>query len=187
MGIVLASQSPRRQELLKRIVPSFQIQVADINEEVQEGIHPTEYVHNMAMEKAASVFEQFSEDQVIGCDTIVVYEGEIIGKPTSREHAFQILKKLSGQTHTVYTAVAVMEEGRTVTTVVPAEVEFYELSDDEIEAYLDTDEYKDKAGAYGIQEQGALLVKGIKGDYYSIMGLPIATLARMLKHDYEQL
>ena len=187
MGVVLASQSPRRQELLKRVVPSFKIQVADINEEVRPGITPTEYVHDMAMEKAASIFEQFPEDQVIGCDTIVVYEDEIIGKPTSREHAFQILKKLSGQTHTVYTAIAVMEEGRTVTTVVPAEVEFYRLSEKEIEDYLDTDEYKDKAGAYGIQEQGALLVKEIKGDYYSIMGLPIAALARMLKHDYEQI
>lgn len=187
MSIVLASQSPRRQELLKRIVPDFRIQVADIDETVRPGIVPTEYVHDMAMEKAASIFEQFPKDQVIGCDTIVVYEDEIIGKPVSREHAFQILKKLSGQIHTVYTAVAVMEESRTVTTVVPAEVEFYELTEEEIEAYLDTEEYKDKAGAYGIQEQGALLVKGIKGDYYSIMGLPIAVLSRMLKHDYEQI
>lgn len=187
MGIVLASQSPRRQELLKRVVPTFNIHVADINEEVQPGISPIEYVQSMAAEKAARVFELFPEDQVIGCDTIVVYDDEIIGKPTSREHAFQILQKLSGQTHMVYTAVVVMEEGRTAATVVPAEVAFYELSDDEIETYLNTGEYKDKAGAYGIQEQGALLVKGIKGDYYSIMGLPIAVLSRMLKYDYEQL
>lgn len=187
MGIVLASQSPRRQELLRRIVPSFKVQAADINEDVQPGITPREYVQNMASEKAASIFEQFPEDRVIGCDTIVVYEDEIIGKPTSREHAFQILKKLSGQTHMVYTAVVVMEEGSTSSMIVPAEVEFFTLSDQEINAYLDTDEYKDKAGAYGIQEQGALLVKGITGDYYSIMGLPIAALSRMLNYEYEQL
>ncbi|MGC6770107.1 Maf family protein [Enterococcus sp. LJL128] len=187
MKVILASQSPRRQQLLKRLLPNFEVEAAAINEAVPPNMLPENYVQKMAMDKAQCIFKKHPEAKVIGCDTIVAVENEIIGKPTSREHAFEILKKLSGQTHQVYTAVVVMEEGKTVSMLVPADVTFYQLTDEEINQYLDSGEYMDKAGAYGIQEQGALFVKEIKGDYYTIMGLPIASLSRLLAGDYEQL
>lgn len=184
MEIILASQSPRRQELLKRIVQDFTVKAADINEEVPAGVTPVHYVETMAKEKAQSIAEKNPNDLIIGCDTIVTIDDEIIGKPVSREHGFQILRKLSGRKHLVYTSVFVVTDNHISSLLSSAEVVFYDLSDEEIHRYLDTDEYKDKAGAYGIQEQGALFVKEIKGDYYSIMGLPIAGLARLLETDF---
>lgn len=155
MQIILASQSPRRQELLKRVVPTFTIAPADIDETVGKDGLPAEYVAQMAAQKAAAIAEQSPEALVIGCDTIVALAGEILGKPTSRE------KERSATVHSTVT--------------------FYPLTDTEIHAYLDTAEYADKAGAYGIQGQGALLIEAIAGDYYAIMGLPIAKVARLLK------
>ncbi|MBL1229893.1 septum formation protein Maf [Enterococcus sp. BWB1-3] len=184
MKIILASQSPRRQELLKRIVDEFTVLAADINEEVPKGMTPVQYVETMAEKKARYITQENPETLVIGCDTIVTIDDEIIGKPVSREHGFQVLRKLSGRKHLVYTSVFIMADNHVSSLLVPAEVVFYDLSDEEINRYLDVDEYKDKAGAYGIQEQGALFVKEIKGDYYSIMGLPIAGLARLLETEF---
>ncbi|MGG5342265.1 Maf family protein [Enterococcus sp. AZ192] len=180
MAVILASQSPRRRELLGRIVSDFEIVPADINEEVKSYFTPMDYVLEMAKQKAKHIAKKYPNDLVIGCDTIVTIDNEILGKPTSREDGFRMLKQLSGRTHKVYTSVVLMKDDQESSATVPATVEFYELSDEEINRYLDTDEYKDKAGAYGIQEQGALFIKNIQGDYYSIMGLPIATLYRML-------
>ncbi|MTD41903.1 septum formation protein Maf [Erwinia sp. CPCC 100877] len=180
MAVILASQSPRRQELLGRIISNFEIVPADIDEQVKEKIAPEAYVQAMALEKATYVAEQYPEDLVIGCDTIVTIDEEILGKPASREAAFRMLRQLSGRTHKVYTSVVMKKGTQQSSVTVPAEVVFYELSDEEIERYLDTSEFKDKAGAYGIQGQGALLIKEIQGDYYAIMGLPVATVYRML-------
>ncbi|MBO0471561.1 septum formation protein Maf [Enterococcus sp. DIV0242_7C1] len=180
MAVILASQSPRRRELLGRIVSDFEIVPADINEEVKSYFTPMDYVLEMATQKAKHIAKKYPNDLVIGCDTIVTIDNEILGKPTSREDGFRMLKQLSGRTHKVYTSVVLMKDDQESSATVPATVEFYELSDEEINRYLDTDEYKDKAGAYGIQEQGALFIKNIQGDYYSIMGLPISTLYRML-------
>lgn len=180
MAIILASESPRRKELLYRVVSEFEVVPASINEETKGFLTPIDYVLTMATKKASHVARQYPNDLVIGCDTIVAIDNEILGKPTSREEGFQMIKKLSGKKHRVYTSVVLMKEDQESSATVPAIVEFYDLSDEEINAYLDTEEYVDKAGAYGIQGQGALLVKGIQGDYYSIMGLPIATLNRML-------
>jgi septum formation protein len=182
MAIILASQSPRRQELLGRIVSDFDIVPADIDEQIKGKITPEAYVQAMAQEKAAYVAEQYPADLVIGCDTIVTIDGEILGKPVSRADAFRMLKKLSGRTHKVYTSVVMKKGAQQNAVTVPAKVVFYELSDEEIEHYLDTLEYQDKAGAYGIQGQGALLIKEIQGDYYAIMGLPVATVYRMLAY-----
>ena len=184
MTIILASQSPRRRELLKRIVPDFEVQAADIDERVPKGMTPVQYVKTMADQKARLIAEKYPKDLVIGCDTIVSIHDEIIGKPTSREHAYDILRKLSGTSHLVYTAVSVIESKHVSSLLVPAEVTFFDLHDREINRYLDTGEHADKAGAYGIQEQGALLVKEIKGDFYSIIGLPIAPLARLLEQEF---
>lgn len=180
MKVILASQSPRRRELLSRIIADFDVVPADINEEVKNYFTPMDYVLTMAAQKAMHVAKQYPHDLVIGSDTIVTIDNEILGKPTSRDDAFRMLRKLSGRTHKVYTSVVLLKEEQESSATVPATVEFYDLTDEEIHRYLDTKEYQDKAGAYGIQEQGALLVKSIQGDYYSIMGLPIATLYRML-------
>ncbi|MEI5990640.1 Maf family protein [Enterococcus crotali] len=180
MAVILASQSPRRCELLSRIVSDFEVVPADINEEVKDYFTPMDYVLTMAAQKAMHIAKQYPNDLVIGSDTIVTIDNEILGKPTSRDDAFRMLRQLSGRTHKVYTSVVLMKDDQESSATVPATVEFYDLTDDEINRYLDTKEYQDKAGAYGIQEQGALLVKSIQGDYYSIMGLPIATLYRML-------
>lgn len=180
MAVILASQSPRRKELLQRIVSDFEVVPADINEEVRGFITPMDYVLTMATKKAKYIAAKYPNDLVIGCDTIVAIGKEILGKPASRNEAFQMLKKLSGKQHSVYTSVVLIKEDQESSATVPATVTFYELTDQEINEYLDTKEYTDKAGAYGIQGQGALLVKEIHGDYYAIMGLPIATLNRML-------
>lgn len=178
--VILASQSPRRKELLQRIVPKFEIVPALIDERRKKGDTPKSYVQEMAYKKAQHVAKSHVDSLVIGCDTIVALGNQIVGKPSSREEAFQMLKRLSGKEHEVYTSVVLLKREQEVLETVSAKVLFYELSDQEINRYLDTSDYLDKAGAYGIQEQGALFVKEIKGDYYSIMGLPIATLYRML-------
>ena len=181
MQIILASQSPRRQELLKRVVPTFTIAPADIDETVGKDGLPAEYVAQMAAQKAAAIAEQSPEALVIGCDTIVALAGEILGKPTSREDGYRMLRLLSGKTHDVYTSVTLKQGEKERSATVHSTVTFYPLTDTEIHAYLDTAEYADKAGAYGIQGQGAILIEAIAGDYYAIMGLPIAKVARLLK------
>lgn len=186
MELILASQSPRRRELLKRIVnEDFQVSPAEIDESMVGYSDPKQYVLAMAHAKAAKVAEQNPAAIVIGCDTIVTINNEILGKPLDREDASGILHLLSGQTHIVYTAVVIQQGIKLAEAVVPCEVTFWDLTDQEIDNYLLTDEYADKAGAYGIQDQGALLVKSVCGDYYSVVGFPVATVARMLK-DFEQ-
>ena len=120
------------------------------------------------------------EDTVIGSDTVVVLDGEIFGKPKNKEHAHAMLKALSGKKHFVYTGVAVAENDNVRSFVQKTEVEFYELSDEIIDKYIETLEPMDKAGAYGIQGKGSVLVKGIVGDYFNVMGLPVAETARFL-------
>lgn len=181
MTVILASQSPRRQELLKRIIPEFEIVPADIDETIKEFVSPEDYVLSMALQKAEHVAQAYPNDVVIGCDTIVTIDGEILGKPTSYEDAHSMLEQLNGRSHMVYTSIAIIGDDRTATATVPAEVKFFDLSEKEILTYLNTEEYVDKAGAYGIQGHGALLVQSINGDYYSIVGFPIAVVSRMLQ------
>lgn len=140
-----------------------------------------ELTMNLSLAKAREIFEAHAGDVVIGSDTVVAIGGEVLGKPKNREDAKEMLQLLSGKSHTVYTGVAIISPQAEEVFCAAADVEFYPLTDREIEEYLDTDEYKDKAGAYGIQGFGALLIKGIRGDYYTIMGFPIAEVARRLK------
>ena len=185
MAFILASQSPRRKELLQRILPEFKIVPAEIDEKVNKDDTPIEYVQKMARKKAQQIAKDHPDEIIIGCDTIVALDNKILGKPVSREDGFSMLSELSGKTHDVYTSIVLLKKNQELATTVPAKVEFYELSDQEINCYLETDEYVDKAGAYGIQGQGALFVKQIEGDYYAIMGLPIASLYRMLQEFQE--
>lgn len=177
---VLASGSPRRRELMNLITYDFICEVSGCDEFVPEGTPPEKIPALLAEQKAQAVAKSHPDDIVIGSDTIVVLDGKVFGKPKTPEKAFEMLRALSGKTHTVYTGVAAVEHGEVRSFVQGADVEFYELSDELIRKYVATGEPLDKAGAYGIQGAGALLIKGIKGDYYTIMGFPVAAVSRFL-------
>lgn len=179
--IVLASQSPRRKELLSLITEDFTVCPAQGDELVSPGMSPEETVMKLAEGKAAEVQLKYPDDVIIGSDTVVVYNGEILGKPADRDDAYRMLRMLSGRTHSVFTGTSVIRGGERSTFFCETRVTFYELSDGEIERYLDTNEPFDKAGAYGIQGYGALLVKEISGDYYTVMGLSAGELYRTMK------
>ena len=194
MKYILGSGSPRRRELLGMILPEFTVLPSRFDEESiqREGMTPCEIVCTLSREKAREVFERYRAENpqeeicVIGGDTIVISpDGEVMGKPSSRADAARMLKQLSGCTHQVMTAVTVMAQsvGQTLERVFPVQtdVTFYPLSDHEIERYLDTGEPFDKAGSYGIQGYGGLLVERIAGDYNNVVGLPVARLMRELR------
>ena len=182
MSLILASASPRRRELLSLITPDFKVIPANCEEAADTTLSPQLLVQQLADQKAAEVAASHPNDAVIGADTLVFCGSEIMGKPAHRTDAKRMLTLLSGNTHTVITAVAIAQGGK-VTKVFAEEtkVEFFPLTEEEITAYIATGEPMDKAGAYGIQEKGALLVKGIAGDYYNVMGLPVGRLYRELK------
>lgn len=181
MSIILASQSPRRKELLEQMGLEFQIIPAKGEEEADASLPPAEYVQQLALQKAAEVAAQCdAKDIVIGADTIVVLDGEILGKPHNAAHAFKMLSRLSTRRHTVYTGVAIVQGERQMVGVEATTVRFCALTEQEILSYVDTGEPLDKAGAYGIQGRGALFIDSIHGDYYNVVGLPICRLGRML-------
>ena len=179
--LILASGSPRRRELLSLITDEFEVLVSGCDEFVPEGTPAEKVPAILAEQKALAVAKLRPEDTVIGSDTVVVLNNEIFGKPKDKVHAHAMLKALSGKRHFVYTGVAVAEKGSVRSFVQKTEVEFYELSDETIEKYIATGEPMDKAGAYGIQGKGSVLVKGIVGDYFNVMGLPVAETARFLE------
>ncbi|MGK0606073.1 Maf family protein [Enterococcus gilvus] len=181
MTVILASQSPRRKELLGWLLPAFDIQPADIDEDVKDRYTPTDYVMEMARQKAAVVAEKQPEALVIASDTVVVLGEQILGKPKSREEAFGMLRRMSGGSHLVYTSVVIRQKEQTAEKLTSAKVTFYSLTDEEINRYLDSDDYKDKAGAYGIQNGAGVFVEQIEGDYYSIVGFPVGAVNQMLK------
>jgi len=178
--LILASQSPRRKELLKKLQIPFQVVASNIDERLFADLPPTDLVVTLAEQKAKAVSRFYPDSFVIGADTIVTLDNEILGKPSDRQEAKQMLKRLSGRTHTVYTGVAVAHKQIVESFIDKTEVTFWEVSEEEIDSYLDSGEPFDKAGAYGIQGLGALFVQAISGDYYSVVGLPIARLSRLL-------
>ncbi len=181
MSLILASGSPRRRELMGLIAPEFTVCVSGAEETVPAGLTPAETVEALATLKGGSVFAEHPSDTVIAADTVVIVDGGLLGKPASPEDAFAMLRRLSGRTHEVYTGVYVASGSRETVFHECTEVTFYDLTDSEINAYIATGEPFDKAGAYGIQGYGALLVKGIRGDYYNVMGFPVARVARALR------
>lgn len=179
--IILASNSPRRQELLKRVVPEFTVVPADIDERALPVLPPRAYVQRLAAAKCGAVAQQHPGATVIAADTMVAFEGALLGKPQTPEAATAMLTQLSGQTHQVHTGLCVYWPDKTMRqVVVSTAVTFWPLTPAEIADYVATGEPLDKAGGYGIQGQGALLVKMIEGDFYNVVGLPISTLARVL-------
>lgn len=175
MKLVLASKSPRRSEILKNAGFDFTVRVADADETVPDGTNPEDAVTIIATRKAMAV-ERAENETVIGADTVVVLDGKILGKPKDREDAFNMIKSLSGRVHSVFTGVCIITDGKSLTFAEKTSVEFLHLSDEEINAYINTDEPYDKAGAYGIQGLASKFVKGINGDYFNVVGLPISAI-----------
>ncbi|MER1985996.1 MAG: Maf family protein [Solibacillus sp.] len=179
--IVLASASPRRKELLSMLGFSFDIVTSDVEETSVQAQTPQQYVRDVALLKARDVAKKCTGKTIIGADTIVVYEQELLHKPTSREEAIAHLQKLVNNRHQVMTAVAIIEADGTETTFVEeTTVRFKNVSQELREAYVDSGDPFDKAGGYGIQTSGALLVDRIEGDYNNVVGLPLATLTQTL-------
>ena len=186
MTIVLASASPRRRELLEMLAGSCKLIIcpAQGSENPPKGAGPAETVEALARAKALEVADKRQpqpDEVIVAADTIVWYKDRIYGKPHSEEEAFDMLSCLSGQTHAVYTGVSVIHNGAELTEHECTQVTFRDLSDEEIRGYIATGEPMDKAGAYGAQGIGALLVKCIEGDFFNVMGLPVCRLGEMLK------
>lgn len=179
--LILASKSPRRKELLSIITNDFEIVPAVGEERADSSLPPSGYVCELARHKAEEVAALHPDDVVIGSDTVVAIEGQILGKPKDADDAKRMLGMLSGAEHSVFTGVCIIGKGRSVVFAEETQVRFFELTEKETDDYIATGEPFDKAGAYGIQELGALLVSGITGDYYNVMGLPVGRLARELK------
>jgi septum formation protein len=176
--VILASQSPRRRELLALIGIAHDVQPADIDERYLNGEAPRAHAERLAREKAQKVHAP--DAIVIGSDTIVVVDGDVLGKPRDAEDAARMLARLSGRRHAVITAVAAAWKGRLESAVEEVDVTFHRLSDREIREYIATGEPMDKAGAYGIQGFGATIVERVDGDYFAVMGLPLQKLVRVL-------
>ena len=189
MRFILASNSPRRREILKELKYDFEVKTAEFDESVVSLEDPPKAVQELALGKAMAVADSEVCDEktvFLGSDTVVALDGEVMGKPADEEEAFEMLSALSGNTHTVYTgAAAVVKENGTVvsseTMVEATDVTFFDLTEEEIRGYIATGEPMDKAGAYGIQGLGCVLVEGIRGDYLTVVGLPAARVVRLLK------
>lgn len=186
MKLILASQSPRRKELLSLITQDFEVQVSHVEEKIPSGLRPHEAVMHLARIKAEAVAAEMAAQPnaqpgvVLGADTVVVLDGEIMGKPKDHADCVRMISALSGREHEVLTGVCIVENGREESFYERTAVKFLKLSDEEIQWYASLDEPYDKAGAYGIQGYGSLLIEGICGDYFNVMGLPVAALNRKL-------
>lgn len=180
MNVILASQSPRRKELLGLLRLDFTVRVADIDETMDPDLPAREEVARVSRLKAQAVPHE-SDDIVIAADTIVVCENEVLGKPSDEADAFRMLKLLSGRDHQVMTGLTVLRGDQTLSCTEITDIHFRNLSDSEILSYIQTGEPMDKAGSYGIQGGAALFCQRMTGDYYNVMGLPVCRLGQVLK------
>lgn len=179
MKLVLASKSPRRSEILKNAGFDFIIRTADADETIAEGTNPEDAVVMLAARKAMAV-ERNEEEIVLGADTIVVLDDKILGKPKDREDAFNMLRSLSGRVHSVFTGVCAISDKGSMTFAEETKVEFYPLTDEEINVYIDSNDCYDKAGSYGIQGLASKFIRGINGDYFNVVGLPISAVYKKI-------
>ena len=179
--IILASKSPRRKELMELLKIPFEIVVSDIDEQIDYNNDLSKEIEKLSYQKANAVYQNNKDALVIGSDTIVKIGNDILGKPHTIEEAKQMLKELSDNTHEVVTGVTIICNDKVETFSNIAKVTFYPLSDEEIDEYIKTNEPMDKAGSYAIQGDGAKFVKSIDGDFYTIVGLPVAELYHRLK------
>ncbi|RDY24045.1 septum formation inhibitor Maf [Romboutsia maritimum] len=183
MNIILASASPRRKEILENTNMKFDTIKSEIDEVILEHEPPKSVVMRLAFEKCMDIASEYKNDLVIGADTIVVLDDVILGKPKDLDEAYEMISKLSGKTHQVITGISLINlvSNKKVLDYVVSNVKFKKLSQEDIKDYIQTNESLDKAGAYGIQGYGALLVEEIQGDYFNIVGLPISRLSDLLK------
>lgn len=179
--VILASGSPRRHELLNLIGIPHEVRPANIDETIRHRETPRRHAERLAREKASAIATRDPNLITIGADTIVVTNRKVLGKPADTAQAAAMLRQLSGRKHTVITAVAVSRGKKLRSAVEEVQVRFRKLHDDEIDAYVATGEPMDKAGAYGIQGYGATIVESVDGDYFSVMGLPLARLVGLLR------
>lgn len=177
---IVASNSPRRRELLSLAGYQFEVIPSDADETLESGIDTGEAVKELSKRKALFVSGMNKGAVVLGCDTVVALGGKILGKPKDESEAFSMLKSLSGREHEVFTGVYITDGEKSEGFLSCTKVEFYPLSDETIRSYIATKEPMDKAGAYGIQGLGSVLVKKINGDYFTVMGLPVNECARVL-------
>lgn len=180
--MILASGSPRRQEILKEVGFNFKVVVPEI-EEVSKEEEPVKKILDISRKKAMSVGEKYTNEYVLSADTVVVVDDKFLGKPKNVEEAREYLSSLSGREHEVITAYTFMniEKNIFLSDYSVSKVKFYKLNEETINWYIETGEYKDKAGAYGIQGKGRVLVENINGDFFSIMGFPVASFVNKLK------
>lgn len=181
ISLILASASPRRKEILTLAGFEFEIAAADVDETLPQSITPAQAVLTLSAKKARCVHALHPDKIILAADTLVAIGDKILGKPADTREAAEMLRLLSGRTHTVYTGVAICGADREKSFFEKTDVKFYKLSEDEISSYLLTGDSKDKAGSYGIQSCGCVLVESINGDYFNVMGLPIAKTARALQ------
>lgn len=179
--LILASRSPRRRELLTMLGLDFTIMTADIDETMDETLSVEDAVAEVCRRKAEAVAQKRPDDLVLAADTIVVADGKVLGKPHDPEEAKAMLRLLSGRDHQVFTAFCLRQNGTADTHVEMTRLRFKSLSEEEISAYVATGSPMDKAGAYGIQDQAAIFVEAMEGDYYNVMGLPLCSLAKALR------
>ncbi len=178
--IILASKSPRRKELMGLLFPQFEVQASDVDETLLEGVSLGRAVELLALRKGQAVAGAEPDALVIAADTLVTLGSVVLGKPTGREDAARMLRLLSGRVHQVYTGVALLEGERTNRFHCVTDVEFSPLTEEEIRWYLSTGEPFDKAGAYGIQGYGARFIRGVREDFFNVMGLPVNELYRQI-------
>ena len=183
--IILASGSPRRRELLRQVGIPFDVDTSDVDETMPGGTAPDKYVEELSKRKAEAVASKHPGDTVLGADTIVAFDGKILGKPKDEKEAYEMLKMLAGKTHSVYTGVAIIspEKGgnrKTDVFNVRTDVKMYDSDEGILREYAMSGEPLDKAGSYGIQGKGAILVERIEGDYSNVKGLPVAEVYRRL-------
>ncbi|MGD9909967.1 MAG: nucleoside triphosphate pyrophosphatase [Candidatus Izemoplasmatales bacterium] len=178
---ILASNSPRRRELLKQVIEEYEVITSNIEEVIDEELPYEEAVMDLAFQKASDIFRTHKEDTVLGFDTLVLIDDELLGKPKDKEDAKGMLKKLSGKTHFVITGAAIISKKVSTSFYVKTRVNFAEMSEEEIDNYILTNEPMDKAGAYAIQGKGSKFVVSVTGDYFTVMGLPVQRLYQELK------
>ena len=186
MDIILASASPRRKEILGNTNLKFEVIKSDIDEVILPEESPCQVVMRLAYEKSMDIAYNNKNKLIIGADTIVCLDNIILGKPKDKLDAIEMIKKLSGRTHQVITGISLinLDANKKIIDYVVSNLKFKNLSHEDIMDYIQTNESLDKAGAYGIQGYGALLVEEIKGDYFNIVGLPISKLSDLLKKHF---
>lgn len=180
---ILASCSPRRKQLLSKIIPDFQVVSSSVDEDklISNNYPALEIPQFLATQKALDVYREHQDDIVIAADTAIIYDNKIYGKPKDKQDAKHMLKTFSNNTHFVVTGVCIISNKCNISFSSINEVTFYDVDDKEIDEYLCFDEYKDKAGSYAIQGKASVFIKKINGDYNSIVGLPIGEINRILK------